>query len=45
MLFLKHNLLLSKTCQYGMITNVEYGKDGIVRGVYVKHRNANENVN
>ena len=24
---------------------IEYGKDGIVRGVYVKHRNANENVN
>ena len=44
-LFLKHDSLLSKTFQYGMITNIEYGKDGIVRRVDVKYRNANENVN
>ena len=29
-LFLKHDSLLSKMYQYGMITNIEYGKDGIV---------------
>ena len=28
-----------------MITNIEYGKDGIVRSVNVKYWNANENVN
>ena len=44
-LFLKHDSLLSKTFQYGMITNIEYGKDSIVRRVDVKYRNANENVN
>ena len=45
MLFLKHGSLLSKTHQYGMITNIEYGEDGIVRRVDVKYRNASENVN
>ena len=45
MSFLKHDSLLSKTYQYGMITNIEYGKDGIVRSVNVKYWNANENVN
>ena len=44
-LFLKHGSLLSKTHQYGMITNIEYGEDGIVRRVDVKYRNASENVN
>ena len=44
-LFLKHDSLLSKTYQYGMITNIEFGKDDIVRRVDVKYRNANENVN
>ena len=44
MSFLKHDSLLSKTYQYGMITNIEYGKD-IVRSVAVKYWNANENVN
>ena len=44
-LFLKHDSLLSKTFQYGMITNIEYGKDSIVQSVDVKYRNANENVN
>ena len=44
-LFLKHDSLLSKTFQYGMITNIEYGKDSILRRVDVKYRNANENVN
>ena len=44
-LFLKHDSLLSKGFQYGMITNIEYGKDGIVRRVDVKYRNENENVN
>ena len=43
--FLKHDSLLSKMYQYGMITNIEYGKDGIVRRVDVKYWNANENVN
>ena len=45
MSFLKHDSLLSKTYQYGMITNIEYGKDGIVRSVDVKYWNANGNVN
>ena len=45
MSFLKHDSLLSKTYQYGMITNIEYGKDDIVRSVDVKYWNANENVN
>ena len=45
MLFLKHDSLLSKTYKYGMITNIEYGKDGILRRVDVKYQNANENVN
>ena len=44
-LFLKHDSLLSKTYKYGMITNIEYGKDGILRRVDVKYQNANENVN
>ena len=35
--FLKHDSLLSKMYQYGMITNIEYGKDGIVRRVDVKY--------
>ena len=29
-LFLKNDSLLSKTYQYGMITNIEYSKDGIL---------------
>ena len=28
-----------------MITNIEYGKDGIVRREDVKYQNANENIN
>ena len=28
-----------------MITNIEYGKDGIVQRVDVKYQNANENIN
>ena len=45
MVLLKHDSLLSKTFQYGMIKNIEYGKDSFVRRVDVKYQNANENVN
>ena len=41
-LFLKQESPLSKTYQYGMIDDIEIGKDDVVRKVTVKYRNHNE---
>ena len=41
-LFLKQEGALSKTYQYGIIHQVEKGKDGLIRKALVKYRNHNE---
>ena len=42
-LFTKHDSTVSSTYQYGMIHQVEEGKDGVIRKVKVKYRNHHEN--
>ena len=44
-LFLKkEGKVLSETYQYGMIKSTNIGRDGKIRGVVVKYRNHNENI-
>ena len=41
-LFKKNDSVLQSTYTYSCVTDVEYGKDGLVRKVRIKYRNANE---
>jgi len=43
-LFTKIDSVVCSAYTYGIITSVEYGKDGNVRKVRVKYQNANEKV-
>ena len=43
MLFLKNESDLSSTYQYGLVDEVEVGRDSKVRKVRVRYRNASEN--
>ena len=43
-LFLKNGSVITQTYQYGMVTSVSAGRDGVIRKVNVKYRNQNENV-
>jgi len=43
-LFTKVDSILSKTYTYGMVTNVEVGRDGNIRRVTLKYQNQNEKV-
>jgi len=44
-LFTKVDSVISSQYQYGIITDVEPGKDGVVRKVKVSYRNSNESSN
>ena len=43
-LILKHESEVQSTYQYGIIDSIEAGRDGRVRKVHVRYRNASENV-
>ena len=43
-LFLKNESVIAQTYQYGMVTSVSAGRDGVIRKVNVKYQNQNENV-
>ena len=43
-LILKHEYEVQSTYQYGIIDSIEVGRDGRVRKVHVRYRNASENV-
>ena len=43
-LFKKHDSVLSKTYQFGVVSKVEIGRDGICRKVMVRYCNSNESV-
>ena len=43
-LFLKNESVMTQTYQYGMVTSVSAGRDGLIRKVNVKYRNQNESV-
>ena len=43
-LFVKQEGALTSNYQYGMINQIEHGKDGRIRRAQVKYRNSNENV-
>ena len=43
-LFLKQEGALAKTYQYGMVHEIEKGKDGLVRKASIKYRNSNGNI-
>lgn len=42
-LFLKQESILCNTYQYGMVNEVEHGRDGRIRRVKVRYHNASEN--
>ena len=41
--FLKQDLLICSTYQYGMVKDIERGRDGHVRRAVIRYRNASEN--
>ena len=43
-LFLKQEGALAKTYQYGMVHEIERGKNGLIRKALIKYRNNTENV-